>query len=186
MKRRLLPGACVAAFLAFAPAGAALAQINENFPNRQAIIINNGAPNVSLSGFDFANTYSDSRTRLNTDLKWTNTGSKAITAFEVVVLYFDPFNQPMPLIGGRWLIPGHNSANWTALQPGQADGDGLIAYEDENAYTAVVYVRAIRFEDGSVWYSNQAEVAAQVKTAVPTLTALPSLDPEPKPQAGPR
>lgn len=150
-----------------------------NFTNRQAVIINNAAAYLTLSDFKFENSYYNRDTRLITNLKWSNTGDRAVTAFEVVTLYFDPFNRSMTN-GGRWLIPGHDSANWNPLLPGESDGDGLIAFSEVKAFTAIVYVRAIRFEDGSVWNSNQSEVEQKIRASMPQLKELGPLDPGPK------
>jgi hypothetical protein len=176
MIRQMLMGFLVA--LSLTNVAAAQAD-NENFSSHKAITINNATQSITLSDFNFGNKYYQSSTRLFTNLRWTNSGAKGITAFEVVILYFDPFNQPIGA-GGRWMIPGHDSANWAPLQPGQSDSDGLIGFSDEKVYTAIAYVRAIRFEDGTVWYSNQTDVAARVRAAIPTLSELPSLDPGPK------
>ena len=169
--------ACVAALLLTAPAAAAQ---DSNFAGRQPVVINNAAQHVTLSDFTFQNTYRDRSTRFLTNLKWTNTGQKPITAFEVVMLFYDPFNRPLLGPGGRWLIPGHDSANWAALAPGESDSDGTIGFRDEDAFTGVVYVRAIRFEDGTVWYSNQNEVEQKIKASIPQLREVGQIDPGPK------
>lgn len=157
----------------------AQAQSDNNFADRSAVIINNAPGQIDLFGFSFKNEYRSSSERLITNLSWKNAGSKAITAFEVVALYFDPFNRSMS-IGGRWLVTGHDSANWAPLQPGESGSDGLIGFDDSPAFTAIVYVRAIRFADGTVWYSNQTEIEQKVKASIPELKDLGALDPGPK------
>lgn len=153
--------------------------LKQNFPDRKAVVINNATPSLTLSDFSFTNEYRDRSTKGVTMLKWTNTGDKAITAFEVVILYYDPFNRPMSQ-GGRWLIPGHDSANWTPLNPGESATDGTIGFTDSDAYTGIVYVRAIRFSDGTVWSSNQAQLETRIKTELPQLREIGTLDPGPK------
>lgn len=175
--------ALVAATLLFA--AEANAQLNTNFAEREAHVINNAGQYVALSDFTFQNAYRDRADRFLTNLKWTNTGDKPITAFEVVMLFYDPFNRQISSPSGRWMITGQDSANWTSLQPGQTKGDGTIGYGSEKAFTGVVYVRAIRFEDGSVWYSNQSEVENKIEALIPNLTEIGPIDPGAKPPPKP-
>lgn len=151
-----------------------------NFAGRKPVIINNAAEYLTLSDFSFENTYRDRSTRFVRELKWSNTGSTPIIAFEVVMLFYDPFNRPISGSGGRWLVPGHNSADWSPLAPGQSDSDGLIGIREENAYFGVAYVRAIRFDDGTVWTSNQSEVERAIRAELPQLREVGELDPTPR------
>lgn len=152
-----------------------------NFTDRKAIVISTAPEAVELSGFTFANTYVRSDFRLQRSLAWKNVGSKPITAFEVVTLYYDPFNRQVPGAGGRWQIPGHNSANYAPLAPGESDSDGTTSlFGSEYAYTGVVYVRAVRFADGTVWYAKEADVLQKIKAAIPQLTEVGALIPEPR------
>jgi len=163
----------------------AQAQVDRmNFKDRQAIIIDNAASYIQLSGFAFKNEFSNSRTRLTTDLSWTNVSDKPITAFEVVILEYDPFNRPLSN-GGRWLITGHNSGDWSPLMPGQTSSDGLIGYDDEPVLTSVVFVRAIRFQDGQVWNFDRSSVEKSIRQRLPVLKDLGNVSPpveEPKKQ----
>ncbi len=173
-------------FLTFCWNAQAFGQVGENnFVGREAKIINNASEHVTLSNFDFENAYRDRSFRFITQLNWTNSGHTTITAFEVVMLFYDPFNRQIAGPSGRWLIPGHDSANWAALEPGQTDGDGTIGYGSENAYTGIVYVRAIRFEDGTVWYSNQPDIEKKIAAAVPNLKEIGPIDPGAKPPPTP-
>ena len=162
----------------------AMAQLGgSNFAGRKPVIINNASEHLTLSDFKFENTYRDRSTRFVRELKWANTGSKTIIAFEVVMLFYDPFNRPISGSGGRWLVPGHNSANWSPLLPGQTDGDGLIGLGDEDAFFGIAYVRAIRFDDGTVWTSNQADVERSIRAELPQLREIGELEPTPQPTA---
>jgi hypothetical protein len=163
--------------------GAVVAQDvgRNNFPDRRAVIINNAPEGIELSAFSFGNEYSRSSFRDVTRLKWKNVGQKPITAFEVIIRYYDPFNRPMN-DGGRWMITGHDSANWTPLGSGETSGDGLIGFRSSEALTAMVYVRAIRFADGTVWTSNLSEVEQRLKRELPQLKDVGTLDPGPKKQ----
>lgn len=145
-----------------------------NFAGRKAVVINN-APFIELSGFSFENQYRDRRMRLITDLSWKNTGGKPITAFEVVILRYDPFNRPIRS-GGSWMITGRDSANWTPLAPGATASDGLIAFNDEPVFTSIVFVRRARLEDGTVWAFNAQEVEKQIKQSLPEIKEFLDLE----------
>ncbi len=147
-----------------------------NFKNRQAVIINNAVGLLELSGFRFENSYNQSRFRLITNLKWTNVSSKPISAFEVVIMRYDPFNRPI-LSGGRWLITGKDSGDWNSLMPKETSGDGLIAYDDEPIMTSIVYVRAIRFEEGTVWMADTKQVEQSIRSKLPVLKDLGNINP---------
>ena len=160
--------------------------IANNFADRKAVIINNAEDSIKLSQFSFRNfTLSTGVVRFAEDLTWTNTSDKAVTAFEVVLLYYDPFNRAMPGLSGRRLVTGHDSANWSPLKSGEKDGDGLLSYGAKDAYTGIVYVRAIRFEDGTFWYSNQSQVEKQIAAAIPSLKEIGQLDPGPRKETPP-
>lgn len=89
-----------------------------------------------------------------------------------MTLKYDPFNAP--LVGSRVIYPGHNSATYTVLKPGEKDDDGGSSYGSEETYTAIVYVKAVRFADGTVWTASSADVIKSIKTQVPDI-----LDPGP-------
>jgi hypothetical protein len=155
----------------------ALAQTEKmNFKNRQAVVINNAVGLLELNSFKFENSYRQSRVRLQTDLSWTNVSDKPISAFEVVILRYDPFNRPIPG-GGRWLIPGKNSGDWSSLMPKETSEDGLIGYDDEPVMTAIAYVRAIRFENGNIWTADTRKVEQAIRSRLPVLKELGDVSP---------
>lgn len=155
----------------------ASAQVEKwNFPDRKAVIVNNASGYIELTNFSFRNQFQGSSVRLFTDLGWKNSSSKPITAFEVVILEYDPFNRPISG-GGRWLITGHNSGDWTPLMPGQSSRDGLIGFGTEAVLTSVVYVWAIRFQDGSVWSCDLGAVEKAIHEKLPVLKNLGEVNP---------
>jgi hypothetical protein len=147
-----------------------------NFKNRQAVVINNAPGQIELSGFKFENEFAQSSFRLMTNLTWKNTSNKPITAFELVILRYDPFNRPIPG-GGRWLVTGKNSGDWTPLMPGQSSSDGLRGFNTEAVMTSIVYVRAIRFEDGGVWTADIPAVENAMRKTLPVLKDLGDVNP---------
>jgi hypothetical protein len=151
-----------------------------NFGDRQAIVINNASSLIALFDFNFINQRdltSGGDIRLKTFLMWKKISDKPIAAFEVVVPRYDPFNRPI-YGGGRWLIIGHNSGDWTPLMPGESSGDGLIGVRTETVLTSVVYVRAIRFQDGNVWNSDTDVVEKAIRSRLPILKELGDVNPQ--------
>jgi len=146
-----------------------------NYEDRQAHIINN-SPFVELSDFRFSNQFRNRDYRLVTNLSWKNIGETPVTAFEVVIAYYDPFNRPVRS-GGRWLIPGNNSGNWSSLQPGQESSDGLIGLRAQDVFTGFVYVRAVRLQDGTVWSFDEAEIRSSIRRLLPEVRSFENISP---------
>lgn len=156
---------------------AVLAQGKWNFPDRKAIILDI-SPHVKITSFSFENTLegrvSTSRNAFN--YKWHNTGAVPVLAFEIVTLKYDPFDEPIR--GSRTLIAGKHSADFTPLQPGESSGDGTLGYGHVHVLTAIVYVRAVRFTDGTLWRADPSVVVAEVKKAAPRIKDAGQLVPE--------
>lgn len=150
-----------------------------NFAERKAVIISQPGIGIALQDFSFGNSYETSSFRLTTNLGWKNVSKEPITAFEVVILRYDPFNRPM-FSGGRWLVTGRNSGDWSELQPGETSSDGLVGYEDEPVFTSVVYVRAIRYSDGTVWSADIPKIEAAIRVQLPVLKQLGDVSPAPE------
>jgi hypothetical protein len=87
-----------------------------------------------------------------------------------------PFDEPM--LGSRTLIAGKNSADFTPLQPGETSGDGTSGYGHTHVLTAIVYVRAVRFTDGTLWRADPSVVAAEVKKIAPRIKDAGPLVPD--------
>jgi len=151
-------------------------ELRNNFPDRHAFIVD-VCPSIRLSDFSFKNTYGD-REMFIQNLSWKNISDKAITAFEVVVLKYDPFNRRM--VGTVWNIDGKNSADWSPLAPGEASQDGTIGNGTEDAFTEIVYVRNLRFSDGTLWAVNDTQLAAKVRTLNTGITELGDVKPDTK------
>ncbi|MAC89380.1 hypothetical protein [Maricaulis sp.] len=164
----------IGTLIAICMTSSALAQ-QLNYADRQAHLINN-SPFIELFEFSFANEYRNRDYRLVTHLSWRNVGDSPITAFEVVIAYFDPFNRPV-MSGGRWLIPGNNSGNWAPLEPGAESADGLIGHRAQDVFTAFVYVRAIRLENGTVWTFDEDEIRATIQQRLPEVRSFENVSP---------
>lgn len=153
--------------LSFPLSMAAAADAQMNFQDKKEHVLN-ANPYIELSGFTTNNVYSRSDFRLTTNLRWKNIGQKPISAFELTVLYFDPFNKQLSA-GGRWLVTGKSSGNWGALNPGEGASDGLIGFTTQPVMTAFAFVRRVRLTDGSVWEADEARMRAELKSRLPTL-----------------
>jgi hypothetical protein len=156
-----------------------------NFPDRRGYAINN-SPFLELSDFRFENKHQNYSTRLITELRWKNIGDKPIIAFEIVVVYFDPFNERIRTAGGVWLVTGRDSADWRALPPGGASSDGLIGHRQHPVLTAFAYVRAVRHADGTVWRFDLNVVEEEIRRRLPDIREIGNLDPDPEPGPQPQ
>jgi hypothetical protein len=172
---RAFSAMAIAVILAAAGAHAFAQADKANFGNRQAVIINNAIGMIDLSDFKFENRPAEYRHQLHTDLRWKNTSSKVITAFEVVLLRFDPFNRP--LYAGTWMITGTSSTDWSPLLPGKSSSDSLVGFRAEAILTSVAYVRAIRFEDGFIWTADIPRVEQAIHQRLPALKDLGDVNP---------
>lgn len=155
----------------------ASAQGRWNFPDRKAIVLDI-SPHVKITSFAFENTLEGrvASSRNSFTYQWRNAGTVPVLAFELVTLKYDPFDEPMP--GSRTLVAGKNSADFTPLQPGETSGDGTIGYGHTHVLTAIVYVRAVRFADGTLWRADPSVVVAEVKKAAPRIKDAGPLVPE--------
>jgi hypothetical protein len=158
-----------------------LAMAQYSFPNRRAIIAN-VCPHLKVTSFKFENVYERSMDRFSSDYSWENVGTKEVEAFELVILRYDPFNDQ--LIGARSIFPGHNSATYKPLKPGEKDSDGSSSISSDKVYTAIIYIRSIRFTDGTIWRANPADVLASMKAQVPDITDPGKLIPPSDPKKG--
>ncbi len=152
--------------------------IRNNFPDKRALVAD-VCPSIHLSDFSFENKYRDGE-RFYQNLSWNHISDKTITAFEVVVLKYDAFNRR--LVGVRWTIDGKNSADWSQLAPGEESKDGTIESGSDDAFTEIVYVRNVRFSDGTLWAVNDVQLTAKLRTLSTGITELGDVKPDPKPK----
>jgi hypothetical protein len=176
MTKRLLLSLTVAFIGVMAPALVS-GQGKWNFPDRKSIVLDI-CPHVKITSFGFENTLEGrgAASRNSFMYQWSNVGTVPVLAFEVVTLKYDPFDEPMT--GSRILVAGKNSADFTPLQPGETSGDGTSSYGHTHVLTAIAYVRAVRFTDGTLWRADPSIVAAEVKKAAPRIKDAGPLVPE--------
>ena len=147
-----------------------------NYPDKKALVLNT-SPDIELGNFGFANHHWDGRIRFEHRLTWKNVGQQPIIAFQIVVLNYDAFDQRE--IATRWTVSGTNSANWVPLKPGDSSGDATIGYGSEQVFTAIAYVRAARFADGTVWRVNDADLQQKLRDVAPSIKDFGSVKPDP-------
>ena len=82
------------------------------------------------------------------------------------------------MIGTRWTIAGKNSADWSALEPGQTNSDGSRSIGSEHVYTAIAYVRHVRLADGTIWTSDDTLLLAEIRKAAPQIRAFGAVQPD--------
>lgn len=151
---------------------------DSNYPGHKAHVVNT-CPHVELSGFSYRNEFRDRSMRFVQSLSWKNVGTHPIVAFEVVILKYDAFDERM--VGSRWVVTGHDSADWSPLQPGATASDGTIGYGTEEVFTAFAYVRKARLADGTVWKADDQMIVKEVAKALPNSAQVGSVAPDPKP-----
>ncbi len=158
---------CVALFLVL-PLAPARAQENPQFYTDRFAKTLDVCPDVSLTAFDFKTAYvSDAGFRRSYSYAWRNKGAKPVVAFEIRVLRFNPFDEPLADLVTT--IPGHDSGNFSPLAPGESDSDGVREGSDADLFTALAYVDKVRFADGTVWRADAATVDREEKKAMPAL-----------------
>jgi hypothetical protein len=162
-----------------APCAAVSQDFDSNYPGRKPIIVNT-CPYVELSGFSFGNKYSSGRDRFETKMSWKNIGTQRLTAFEIVILKYDAFDQR--LIGERWTVTGTNSADWRPLQPGAENADGTIGLGTEKVFTAIAYVRTARLGDNTVWAVSDSQLITALRKVIPGIKDFGDLKPDPRPK----
>lgn len=150
----------------------------ENYSNRESYVIN-ASPHISITSFLYGNVEQNrgaSRMQMHAD--WKNIGTQPVIAFEIVVLKYDAFNNRM--MGSRWVVNGHNSADWRPLNPEESSTDGIISFREEEIYTAIVYVRQARLKDGTIWKISESELSKEMTKVAPKISEFGSLKPDPK------
>jgi hypothetical protein len=174
--KRVSSLAAVLIALAFVYSPQAFAQGGRyNFPDRKEIVLDL-CPHVKITNFAFYNTI-DGRSPQNVfRYDWKNVSSLPVLAFELVTLKYDPFDEP--LLGSRILVAGKNSGDFTPLQPGEESHDATNDYGHLHVLTGIVYVRAVRFTDGTLWRVDPTVVATEVKKAAPRIKNAGPLIPD--------
>ena len=153
---------------------------DSNFPDRKAIVLN-VCPHVEISKFSFQNRYADRRNRFEQNMSWKNVSNQLLTAFEIVILKYDAFDQRV--IGSRWTVTGKNSGDWRPLASGESGADGTIGFGIEEVFTAIAYVRSARLGNGTVWRVNETQLISELRKVAPGIREFGNVNPDPKPKS---
>jgi len=140
-----------------------------SYPDRRTLIVNN-CPHIRLSNFWFENRYERNSYRFVQGMAWTNAGSQAIVAFDIVILKYDAFNDR--IYGARWTVTGNDSQNWAPLERGQTGIDMIFGMTTEEVFTGIAYVRAVRFRNGTIWRADAKELLNQLHEVAPDIVTF--------------
>lgn len=146
-----------------------------SYPNRRAVVAD-VCPHLKITSFTFQTVYERSMDRFKSNYSWKNVGSQGIESFELIILKYDPFNDQ--LIGSKAIFPGHNSAKYSPLMPGEEDSDGGSNINSDAVYTAVAYIRSIRFTNGTIWRAAASDIVKSIRAQVPDLLDVGKLVPQ--------
>lgn len=135
------------------------------YPDRVGKVLDVGA-SVKLTRFSWSQELGNVFTR-SYSAEWSNKGEKAVAAFELRVLRFNPFDEA--LTDFVQVIPGTNSADYSPLAPRAIGGDGFNEKGDADVFTALAFVSKVRFADGSIWRAMPSTIEAEQKKVLPNL-----------------
>ena len=110
-------------------------------------------------------------------MSWKNIGRQPVTAFEIVILKYDAFDRR--IIGESWTVPGVDSADWRPLQPGDRSANGTTGSNQEEVFTAIVYVRTVRLADNVVRTVNGGQLNNELRKVSPGIRDFGELAPDP-------
>jgi hypothetical protein len=174
--RAMVSLSLILATVSFLPHYGVPQDIDYNYPDRRAVVVNI-SPDLKLSSFTFQNNYETrSGDQFLENFSWENTSTKDIVSFEIVILKYDPFNRQ--LLGSRHIFPGKQEFKYEALKPKESFKNGLISRGREDSFTEVLFVSAIRFGDNTVWTFNPADVLASIKSQLPDIAEPGKITPE--------
>ena len=99
-------------------------------------------------------TYASNPDEIRHSVKTQNVSNKSVVAYQIGLVSFDAFNGFMGKFAG-WAID-------TIVVDGKRDGTWsqrpYAAFSFQNYGTGVAYVNAVRFDDGTIWRADMAQV----------------------------
>jgi len=108
---------------------------------------------------EYRGTYSSHPDQIRHTVFCQNISGKVVVAYQIGLVAFDAFNNLMDKFNG-WSIK-------TISIDGSADGvwtqSPYAAFSFQGYGTGVAYVNAVRFEDGSIWRADLAEVLLELQ-----------------------
>lgn len=152
-----------------------------NYPDRQAITINNLSDVVSISNFSFGNRFN---TTVDRPIPWvlfdlTNRTDQPIVYLQVVLLRWNPVNEPIEaertLISFRGPDLVEKTEPWSTLARGVTLEARVPSPADAAAtdtFTGILFVRSVRLQDGTVFRADTDALRAQIAERYPMLEGL--------------
>ena len=108
---------------------------------------------------EYRSSYSSHPDQIRHAVSCQNVSGKAVVAYQIGLVAFDAFNNLMDKFNG-WSIT-------TIAIDGSADGiwtqRPYAAFSFQGYGTGVAYVNATRFEDGTIWRADLAEVLLELQ-----------------------
>lgn len=152
-----------------------------NYPDRQAITINNLSDVVSITDFSFGNRFNTTTDR---PVPWvvidlTNRTDQPIVYIQVVLLRWNPVNEPIEaehtLISFRGRDLVEMNEPWSTLAGG-ATSQTRVGWGNDAAatdtFTAILFVRSVRLQDGTVFRADTDALRTQIAERYPMLQGL--------------
>ncbi|HEY0072608.1 MAG TPA: hypothetical protein VGB77_00785 [Abditibacteriaceae bacterium] len=124
----------------------------------------NLCPHIKIVGVSFAPT---SASTYNVSYRWLNGGNRSVTAFEIVTLPYDTFNDQRRVIAS--MVRSQEKAPFS---PGALGTQNVTLSGEKDIYTAVGYIRRVRLSDGTIWQVDEATLRNSIKKSVPSLKQI--------------
>jgi hypothetical protein len=157
--------AALCLFSALAISSVASAQIKD-FERTLSLTINQ-SPDIKITEFYFFRYVSAmGKATSESRYKYRNVGKQDVIAFELSILRFDPFDRQLPTI--KSLIPGFSARDYASLPPDIGYEDGLYA-PDLIVFTSIIFVAAVRRQDGTVWRYDRAALKKEIAARFPSI-----------------
>lgn len=129
----------------------------------------NLCPHIKLVGFNFAST---SASTYAASYRWLNGGSRSVTAFEIVTLPYDTFNDQRRVVASMV-----RSLKKTPFTSGAVGTQNVTLGGEKDIYTAVGYIRRVRLSDGTIWQVDEVALRNAIKKSVPSLKHIGRISP---------
>jgi hypothetical protein len=95
-----------------------------------------------------------------------------VTAFEIVTLPYDTFNDQRRVIAS--MVRSQEKAPFS---PGAVGTQNVRLIGEKDIYTAVGYIRRVRLSDGTIWQVDETTLRNSIKKSVPSLKQMGRLFP---------
>jgi hypothetical protein len=129
----------------------------------------NLCPYIKIVGLSFAPA---SPSSYKVSYRWLNGGMRSVTAFEIVTLPYDTFNDQRRVVASMVRSPEK-----APFSPGAVGAQNAALSAEKDIYTAVGYIRRVRLSDGTIWQVDEVALRNSIKKSVPSLKQIGRLSP---------